>query len=93
MIINFKKTEYRDCPLYFRRVGIDIWEYFTIIENELYTAHYILKPKWWKRHFKEPFNKKEMKACLYVIIKAAETTIDVVLKEKKINDKGNKNRK
>jgi len=83
MIQTFKPKKYRKCPIYFRKVGIDMWEYFVIIKNELYTAHYILKPRWWKRYFKEPFSNKEKQACLFLVEKAAETTVDTILKNGK----------
>lgn len=78
MIITFKPYEYAGNKVYMRRVGNKIWEYFVIMRNELYTAHFISPPSWYRRFLKEPFTKKQTNVCLYMLKKMAETTIETV---------------
>lgn len=42
-IKTFKSIEYKGCPIYFRNIGY-VFEYFTIINNELYTSHSTIRP-------------------------------------------------
>ena len=90
-IKTFKKDEYRGCPVYYRNFG-KCFEYFTIINKELYTAHIKIKPYWitkilcmldiFTRVDKSPYSKQQLKHILGALRKMAETTVDTVLSER-----------
>lgn len=98
MIKTFEVKKYRGCPIYFRLVGTSIWEYFTIIDKELYTAHYDITAAWWRRiifHFNKDFEKlfteQQKQICLKLLKAGAETTIDTINQKKQ--DGGNKTKR
>jgi len=50
---------------------------FVLYYNNNFYSHYIeLKPKWYKRYFKEPFTKKEIKDCSKLLIDLACEMVD-----------------
>lgn len=97
MIKTFKVKYYKSRPIYFRFLETKTygWEYLTIIDDELYTASYNFTPQWWRKlyycladeieknkRFKYLYSQKQLTSCMYILEKAAETTIDLVLKKK-----------
>jgi hypothetical protein len=92
-IQTFKTEEYRDCPIYFRNFK-NHFEYLTIINNELYTAHVCVRPHWLTKLFyrldittgvdKVPYSQSQLKNILSTVNKMAQTTIDFVLDKKEV---------
>ena len=78
----FKITYHKTCPIYIRQIGWSVWEYLTVIESEIFTAHYILYPKWYKFFLKEPYSKVEKEAILNMLTAAAQATIEIVQEKK-----------
>lgn len=90
MIKVFKTKEYRNCPIYFRQIGWGFWEYLIVLNNQIYTAHYIIRPKWWRCFLKETYRKKDVQAILTMITAAAEATIDTIKDDKKRKQSDNR---
>jgi len=76
----FPTTYYRGCPIYRRKWFNKFWEYITVIGGEVYTAHYVIYPVWWRKLlYYDPFTKHQTRVCLHLLEKAAETTIEIIL--------------
>lgn len=81
---TFKIDSYRECPIYYRNLA-QHFEYLTIINGQLYTAHMEVKPhritKWLYRLAIEPtqYSVQQRTAVLKHLRKMAETTIDFIL--------------
>jgi hypothetical protein len=96
MIKTFKTKYYKGKPIYYRFWDNQhwTWEYLTIIDDEIYTAHANLRPQLWRRiiyrlfgsqtdtYFKLLFTPHQLNGCLNFMEKMAETTIDTVLVRK-----------
>lgn len=92
-ITTFKVEKYRDCPIYSRNFE-DIFEYITIINNEIYTAHIRVRPHWLTKLFyrldittdvdKLPYSQQHLKNILTQVKAMAEATIDFVLDKDKV---------
>lgn len=90
-IKTFKPEEYKGCKVYYRNFQ-DHFEYLTIINKELYTAHIKIKPYWitkilcmldiFTRVDKSPYSKQQLKHILGALRKMAESTIDFVKSKK-----------
>lgn len=74
-----KKIDYKGCPIYVRNKN-ELWEYFCIIDNELYTAHIIAK----KKFFQNKYTTKQINDITNYMIAMAQTTIEMKLGESKI---------
>lgn len=91
-IQTFKTEKYRDCPIYFRNFN-DHFEYLTIINSELYTAHISVRPHWLTKLFfildittgvdKVPYSHQQLANIIRALRKMAEATIDTVLDKNK----------
>jgi len=91
-ITTFKTEKYRGCPIYSRNFK-SIFEYLTIIDNELYTAHINVRPYWLTKLFfnldittdvdKIPYSQQHLKNILTQVKAMAEATIDYVLDKSK----------
>ena len=85
---TFQAEKYRDCPIYFRNFK-DHFEYLTVINSEIYTAHISVRPHWITNLFyrldittgvdKVPYSRQQLKNILFTLRKMAETTIDLAL--------------
>ena len=84
----YKITYHKGCPVYIRRIGWKVWEYLTVIENQIYTSHYIFYPRWYKTLFKNPYSKVETHGILGMLSAAAQATIETVkeMKEDKLKE-------
>lgn len=77
---TFLPEECQGCPVYYRQIK-DHFEYFTVINGQLYTAHSTLRPRllrWlaYKLGFvKEAYTEKEYEGILKFLRAMAETTI------------------
>ncbi len=90
-IKTFAVEKYRGYPIYYRNF-LDHFEYFTIINNELYTAQIKVRPHWLTKLFyyfdvssnvdKLPYSQQQLKNIIRHLRIMAETTIETVLKEK-----------
>lgn len=69
-----KPIEYANCKIYVRNTD-ELWEYFTIIKGELYTAYIIAK----KKPFQRNYTDKQIHDITQYMFALAETTIDTVL--------------
>lgn len=82
-IINYKKVEYRGCPIYLRRIGT-MFEYFVIIRNELYSYYIEVNPERYMKflHFvgvaKDLYTTKQKNANLIFVQKMAESVVDTI---------------
>ena len=83
LIHTYPIQKYKGFKIYIRSIATKIWEYWVIIDGQPYTAHAIIKPSWWKRWFKEPYNYFETQGAIRLIRAMAETTIDTILNNKK----------
>lgn len=90
-ITTFKIDNYRECPIYYRNFK-NHFEYFTIINNELYTAQINVRPYWITKIFflldistkvdKIPYSHQQVTNILRTLRKMAEATIDLILDKK-----------
>lgn len=80
-IHTFKECEYKGHKIYVRRF-LTHWEYLTIIDGEIYTAHLTMHPDWrnhvlyFLRRQEHPYSKEQIEACYKHMIRVAEATID-----------------
>jgi hypothetical protein len=91
-ITTFKTEKYRDCPVYIRNFA-DHFEYLTVINGEIYTAHVCVRPHWLTKLFyrlditsgfdKVPYSQQQLKNILTTVSKMAQATIDFVLDKNK----------
>jgi hypothetical protein len=83
-IKTFKVDNYRDCPVYYRNFGTH-FEYLTIINGEIYTAHFAIFPTkinlllYWLGVMPEKYSDQQYKPILKSLRRMAETTIDTIL--------------
>ena len=83
-ILTFKKGTYRDCPVYYRNM-LKHFEYLTVINGEIYTAHLTAKPTiinhvlYWLGIEKTFYCDQQIKRVLKYLEGTAKTTIDNVL--------------
>ena len=83
-IKTFKLDNYRDCPIYYRNFGTH-FEYLTVIEGQIYTAHYNITPTkinlllYWLKLAPEKYCDKQYRPILLSLRRLAETTIDSIL--------------
>lgn len=84
---TFAPENYRNCPIYYRQMNTH-FEYLTVIDNQLYTAHNTLTPKFYRRvaawlgWIKDAYSEKEYQDILKFLRALAETTINTI-KDKK----------
>jgi hypothetical protein len=85
-VTTFKSEKYSDCPIYYRNLK-NHFEYLTIIENELYTAHLTVRPHLITRTLyllgieKLPYSQTHLNKIISILRNMAETTIDYKLKK------------
>lgn len=86
-IATFQPEKYRDCNVYYRNFQ-DHFEYFAVINNELYTAHMSVRPHWLTRILylikieKLPYSQQHLGAIIKQLRRLAQTTIDFILDKK-----------
>lgn len=73
-----KSVVYEGCPIYVRNTG-ETWEYLTVINNEIYTAHIIARKHLTQRLFGKPYTAKQSSDCTQYMLAMAQTTIDTIL--------------
>lgn len=76
-----KTLEYQGCKIYVRNTG-ETWEYFCIINGELYNSFIIAKKKPLNKILGKPYTAKEVNSITQYMIAMAQTTIDTVLEIK-----------
>lgn len=84
---TYKVIKYKGCPVYFRSIK-NHFEYLTIINSQLYTAHISVRPTlinkllYWARIEKAQYSEQQLGAIIKQINRLAETTIDFILDKK-----------
>ena len=87
-ITTFKTENYRGCPVYYRNF-YHHFEYLTVVEGQLYTAHLTVNPAlltnliYWVGIEKLPYSQQQLKVILTQLQRLAQTTIDFVLDKEK----------
>lgn len=76
-IVLQKKIDYENCPIYVRRNG-ELWEYLTVINGEIYSAHIVAKKSFFQRVFWQDYNAKQMSDITQYVLAMAQSTIDTV---------------
>lgn len=76
-----KSLEYENCKIYIRNTK-EVWEYFCIINGELYTAYIVARKKPLNKLLGMPYTAKEVQSITQYMIAMAQTTIDTVLEIK-----------
>jgi len=74
--------KYKGYPIYIRNFK-NVFEYLTVIKGQIYTAHIMVRPKWYRWFFGKPYSKKEIAGIVRYMQTLAETTIDTILSNKK----------
>lgn len=80
-VTTFEPVDHEGHPIYVRRLR-DHWEYFTIIKNQLYTAHMTVRPRLWDRVLcfigfqKMPYSKDEVNKIVKMLQETAIVTIE-----------------
>lgn len=88
-ITTYTVEEYKKCPIYFRSWK-NHFEYLTIIKKELYTAHFTIFPTFINKLLylfklqKSYYSQQQIKAVLKRLRDMAETTIDYITEDSKI---------
>ena len=82
LIHTYAIHKFKGFEIFIRRIGIKVWEYWIVIDGKLYTAHVIIKPKWWRIWLRDPYTYYETRGSLNLLQKMSETTIDTVLNKK-----------
>ena len=94
MIKVFKQFSHKGCPVIVRQTDRWTYEYLLVFENKFYGTFVRNKLKWNQLHrlfWKELSTKKETNGAIHFLSKAAETTIEALLKEKELKkEDGNK---
>lgn len=86
-IITFQVDKYRDCPVYYRNFN-HCFEYLTVINGEIYTAHISIIPTTFNRLLylfgieKSEYSRQQQGKIVHQLRKMAETTVDYILDKK-----------
>jgi hypothetical protein len=75
LIKVLKAMKYRDCPVYIRMIGSEVFMYDVIIKNQLYSSYIVIKPS----QGKDKLTEKEIQQSMGLINAGAQTTIDTLL--------------
>lgn len=70
---------YRNCKMYYRRLGGHTFEYIAVVSGEVYTAHITVYKEWWQYLLLQDFSEKQLTDIANYLAKIAETTVDHVL--------------
>lgn len=87
-IKTFATQEYKGAKIYVRNWEKH-WEYLTVFDGEIYTAHISVAPRFIRsvlyslRVVAFPYTKEESDGAYKYMVKTAESTIDFLLKDKK----------
>lgn len=73
---------YKDCPIYVRMIGDDVFIWDVIFKNRLYSSYIVMKPE----KGKIKLNKDQITETAKMCYSGAAATIDIQLGEK-LNDK------
>jgi len=90
MIKIFKKFNYKNCPVIIRQTDRWTYEYLLLFKGQFYGTFIKNKLKWyqWWRIFKKDIaTDKETNGMIHFLTKAAETTIETLLKKKENENK------
>ena len=82
-----KQFRYKDCPVIIRQIDKWKFEYLLVYKNQFYGTFIKNKLKWhqWYKIFcKEIATNQEINGMKHFLIKAAETTIETLLKKKEL---------
>jgi len=75
LIRVLKAMKYRECPLYIRMIGSEVFMYDVIIKNQLYSSYIIITPK----KGTDKLTKQEIQSGMALINAGAQATIDTLL--------------
>jgi len=95
MIKVFKQVSYKGCPILIRQTDKWTYEYLLVFEDKFYGTFIENKLKWNQLHrlfWKELVTNQELNSMIHFLRKAAETTVESLLKEKELKkneSKGN----
>lgn len=81
-IRTLKSAEYEGCPIHIRNIG-NIFEYLTIIDGQIYTAHVVIVKKPLQALLGQDYTPKQLADVCSYVFKMAETTIETVRELKK----------
>lgn len=87
IVKTFQEEKYRDCPVYYRNFH-NHFEYLTVIENQIYTAHIEVKPVFislllYKLGIASSrYSDQQYKQILAFVRTICEATIDTILDKK-----------
>lgn len=74
-ITTLKALPYKGCMVYLRRINIELFEYLTVIEKQIWSGYFIITPS----KGKKDLTKDEVNQAAGLVLAAACTTIDMQL--------------
>jgi hypothetical protein len=83
-IKTFQPETYRQCQIYYRNFQSH-FEYLTVIDNQIYTAHITIRPTiinlilYWLKLAPEKYSDQQYKNILALLRRLAKTTIETIL--------------
>jgi hypothetical protein len=80
-IRTLKIYEYKGCRAYLRNFGAT-FEYLVFFKGELYTSHIVIKKSFLQKIFFIDYKEQQLSEASALLMKLAETTIDLVLEKK-----------
>lgn len=75
MIKVLRAMKYKDCPVYIRMIGGQVFMYDLIFKNQIYSSYMIINPA----KGKEKLTPSEIQSSMMMINAGAEATIDSLL--------------
>ena len=60
-----------------------VFEYLVVLDNQIYSHYFEIKPQWFRRIFAEPYTENQISGSIQVAMGAAKQTIDLLLKKKR----------
>ena len=77
VITTMKVIPYKGCMVYIRRIGLEMFEYLLIFNNQIYSSYWLIKPDKEKKNL----TKGQISTAGALAMAGACTTIDVLLGE------------
>ena len=75
--------DYEGCPIVIRQSG-ECFEYITVINDEIYSSFIVARKTFLQRLFFKPYTAKQLNSITNYVIAMAQTTIETVLGNSKI---------
>ena len=77
VITTLKVLPYKGCMVYLRRIGLEMFEYLLIFNNQIYSAYWVIKID----KGKKDLTKNQFNSAGALVMAGACTTIDTLLDE------------